>query len=208
MDLEHSFTVPAGVATSWKTLLDVERIAMCMPGASLTSLNGDTFNGDVKVKLGPISMIYGGSATFTSKDEATHTVTIKASGSESKNTSTANATVVARLHEESPTSTRVDITTDLAITGKPAQFGRGVMQDVAGRIIGQFADNLAALIQSDSNAGAVSTSDEQAPAKEAAHVKGQDAINILDAAGAPVLKRALPIAGGVLALLVIWWLIK
>jgi len=208
MDLEHSFTVPAGVATSWRTLLDVEGIAMCMPGASLTSLNGDTFTGDVKVKLGPISMIYGGTATFTSKDEATHTVTIKASGSESKNTSTANATVVARLHEESPTLTRVDITTDLAITGKPAQFGRGVMQDVASRIIGQFADNLAALIQSDSSADSASNSDNPAPVKEAVHAQGQEAINILDAAGAPVLKRALPVVGGILALLVVWWLVK
>ena len=88
MELEHSFSVPADIETTWRTLLDVERIALCMPGASLTSVEGDTFTGEVKVKLGPVSMTYGGKASFTEKDAASHRAVISASGSETKGTST------------------------------------------------------------------------------------------------------------------------
>lgn len=180
MQLEHSFTVPADIDTAWRTLLDVERVALCMPGASLTSVAGDTFTGEVKVKLGPISMTYGGKATFAEKDTAAHRAVITASGSEAKGTSTANATVVTQLVADG-TSTRVDVTTDLAVTGKPAQFGRGVMQDVAGRIIDQFAENLATLVSSTS-AGKTVTEPIAA-----------DALSIGAAAGAPLLKRLLPV---------------
>ncbi|MGN6522810.1 MAG: SRPBCC family protein, partial [Actinomycetes bacterium] len=139
MELEHSFTVPAGVEDAWRTLLDVESIAPCMPGATLESVDGDSFTGKVKVKLGPISITYGGEATFVSKDEASHTAVIEAAGKEARGSGTAKATVTATLTSESADSTRVDVRTDLNITGRPAQFGRGVMNDVGAKLIGQFA---------------------------------------------------------------------
>ena len=142
MDLENSFTVSADVETAWETLLDVEAIAPCMPGATLESVNGDEFTGNVKVKLGPVSMVYGGEARFVSKDYATHTAIIDGTGKESRGTGTAKANVTIKLVAESSSLTRVDVATELTITGKAAQFGRGVMQDVAGRLVTQFAGNL------------------------------------------------------------------
>ena len=162
VELEHSFTVPADIDTAWNTLLDVERIAMCMPGATLISVEGDTFKGEVKIKLGPVTMVFGGTASFVDKDVANHRLVINASGSETKGTSTAQATVTTQLVAESPTLTRVDVNTDLAITGKPAQFGRGVMSDVAGRIIGQFAGNLEGVVAAGSGASNATISDSSA----------------------------------------------
>jgi len=138
MQLEHSFTVPVPVADAWKVLLDIEQIAPCMPGAVLDSVDGDDFTGRVKVKLGPISLTYKGKASFVKKDEATHTAVIDAAGKDQRGNGTAAATVTATLKSEG-SSTRVDVLTDLNITGKPAQFGRGVMVDVGNKLIGQFA---------------------------------------------------------------------
>ncbi len=138
MQLEHSFTVPVPVDDAWKVLLDIEQIAPCMPGAVLDSVEGDDFTGRVKVKLGPISLTYKGKASFVTKDEATHTAVIDAAGKDQRGNGTAAATVTATLKSEG-SSTRVDVLTDLNITGKPAQFGRGVMVDVGNKLIGQFA---------------------------------------------------------------------
>ncbi|MBA3368104.1 MAG: SRPBCC family protein [Geodermatophilaceae bacterium] len=138
MQLEHSFTVPVPVDDAWKVLLDIEQIAPCMPGAVLDSVDGDDFTGRVKVKLGPISLTYKGKASFVTKDEATHTAVIDAAGKDQRGNGTAAATVTATLTSEG-SSTRVDVLTDLNITGKPAQFGRGVMVDVGNKLIGQFA---------------------------------------------------------------------
>ena len=139
MQLEHSFTVPVPVDDAWKVLLDIEQIAPCMPGAVLDSVDGDDFTGRVKVKLGPISLTYKGKASFVTKDEATHTAVIDAAGKDQRGNGTAAATVTATLQAEGGSSTRVDVRTDLNITGKPAQFGRGVMVDVGNKLIGQFA---------------------------------------------------------------------
>ncbi len=201
VELEHSFTVPSDIETAWSTLLDVERIALCMPGATLTSVEGDTFKGQVKIKLGPVTMVYGGVASFTEKDQANHRAVIAASGSETKGTSTAQANVITQLVVESEQVTRVDVTTDLAITGKPAQFGRGVMQDVAGRIIGQFAGNLEQLISagspSEASSKSTSSTSDQPAVVAPTPIKAADAINIGAVAGAPVLKRLIPIVIGV-----------
>jgi carbon monoxide dehydrogenase subunit G len=197
MELEHSFTVPADIETAWQTLLDIDRVALCMPGATLTSHEGDAFKGEVKVKLGPVSMVYGGTATFAEKDAATHHVVIKASGSETKGTGTAQATVHAQLISESANQTRVEVKTDLAITGKPAQFGRGVMQDVASRIIGQFATNLGSLIsesQADPNFPPESPSPAPLPPQS---------MNIMSVLAGPVLKRLIPVL--LVVILLIWW---
>ena len=198
MDLENSFTVSAGVDTAWETLLDVEAIAPCMPGATLESVAGDEFTGNVKVKLGPVSMVYGGEACFISKDYAGHTAVIVGTGKESRGTGTAKANVTIKLVAESSSQTRVDVATELTITGKAAQFGRGVMQDVAGRLVTQFAGNLEQVIAGRSGSvGAV------APAP----IKTSDSVNLLATAGAPILKRVVPvviaIAGAVGVIIII-----
>jgi len=142
VQLEHSFTVPVGVDDAWRVLLDIERIAPCMPGAAIDSVDGDDFTGTVKVKLGPIGLTYKGKASFVEKDEAAHRAVIDARGRDARGSGTATAKVTATL-TESGGSTKVDVLTDLDITGKPAQFGRGVMVDVGNKLIGQFADCLA-----------------------------------------------------------------
>ncbi len=147
MKLEHGFTVPVGIDDAWKVLLDVETIAPCMPGAALGEVDGDNFTGTVKVKLGPISMTYTGKASFTEKDETAHKAVIEASGKDKRGGGTAAANVTATLTADAPAQTTVSVVTDLNITGKPAQFGRGVMADVGNKLIGQFADCLAAKIE-------------------------------------------------------------
>ena len=142
MQLEHSFTVPAAVEDAWKVLLDIERIAPCMPGAAIDSVDGDDFTGTVKVKLGPIGLTYKGKASFVEKDPVAHRVAINAQGRDARGNGTAAARVTATLTADGE-QTKVDVLTDLDITGKPAQFGRGVMVDVGNKLIGQFADCLA-----------------------------------------------------------------
>jgi carbon monoxide dehydrogenase subunit G len=151
--LENSFTVPVAADVAWQVLLDVERIAPCMPGATLTGRDGDSFTGNVKVKVGPVSLTYGGTATFASLDEAHHVAVIEAAGKETRGSGTAKAMITARMTEQDG-STTVDVATDLTITGKPAQFGRGVMAEISGKLITQFADCLAAEISGDGDAAA------------------------------------------------------
>jgi carbon monoxide dehydrogenase subunit G len=143
VQLENSFTVPVPVDEAWRVLLDIERIAPCMPGAALDTVDGDDFTGRVKVKLGPINLTYQGKASFIEKDEAAHKAVIDARGKDQRGNGTAAAVVTARLTAEG-SITRVDVLTDLNITGRPAQFGRGVMTDVGNKLLGQFADKLAA----------------------------------------------------------------
>jgi carbon monoxide dehydrogenase subunit G len=143
VQLENSFTVPVPVDEAWRVLLDIERIAPCMPGAALDSVDGDDFTGRVKVKLGPINLTYQGKASFLEKDEAAHKAVIDARGKDQRGNGTAAATVTATLAAEG-SITRVHVLTDLNITGRPAQFGRGVMTDVGNKLLGQFADKLAA----------------------------------------------------------------
>jgi uncharacterized protein len=142
MRLEHNFTVPAQVDDAWQVLLDLPQIAPCMPGATLTGVDGDTFTGTVKVKLGPISLTYQGKGRFVERDEAAHRVVIEASGKDTRSAGTAAATVTAQLAADGD-KTRVDVSTDLTVTGRPAQFGRGMIADVGGKLIGQFADCVA-----------------------------------------------------------------
>jgi|HubBroStandDraft_2_1064218.scaffolds.fasta_scaffold41581_1 carbon monoxide dehydrogenase subunit G len=145
MELEHSFTVPVPMERAWDVLLDVERVAPCMPGASLDSVNGDEIAGRIKVKVGPISMTYAGNAKFTERDKAAGVVTLEASGKETRGAGTASASVRSELTADGD-QTHVTVHTNLNVTGKPAQFGRGVMVEVGGKLIGIFADNLAAML--------------------------------------------------------------
>jgi carbon monoxide dehydrogenase subunit G len=163
VQLENSFTVPAGVDEAWGVLLDVERVAPCMPGATLTGHEGDNFQGTVKVKVGPIAVTYRGTAQFVERDDAAHTVKIDAKGRETRGSGTANATISCTLTPEG-TGTKVDVVTDLSITGKPAQFGRGVIGEVAGKVITQFADALAEEISSGTPTAAAAPAAEPAAA--------------------------------------------
>ncbi|HEY3470031.1 MAG TPA: SRPBCC family protein, partial [Amycolatopsis sp.] len=138
MRLDHEFTVPAPIGEVWQAVVDPERVAPCMPGATLTKVEGDKFSGTVKVKLGPISLLYKGNGEFLEKDEAAHKVTIKASGKDSRGAGTAAATVTLTL-TEAEGGTHGAVATDLAITGKPAQFGRGLISEVGGKILDTFA---------------------------------------------------------------------
>jgi len=218
MELQNSFVVPTDIDTAWAKMQDVEGLAPCMPGATLESHDGDDFTGNVKVKLGPVSMVFGGQARFVSKDEATHTMVIEGSGKETKGSGTAKGMVTAVLVAEAPDRTRVDVNTDLTITGKAAQFGRGVMQDVAGRIVDQFSANLATMIGATGVAAAgaaaagaaggdAGTATATAPAP--AVPQADEAIDLLGTAGAPVLKRAIPVAVGLVVVVgIIIWVVK
>ena len=212
MELEHTFTVPVGIDDAWHVLLDIRQVAPCMPGAALDTVDGDNFTGIVKVKLGPIGLTYKGKASFIEKDEAAHRAVIDAHGRDARGNGTAAAKVTAVLTEEGPTSTRVDVVTDLDITGKPAQFGRGVMADVGNKLIGQFADCLAGKL---AGGGEPAVETEAAPAAgpvaEPAAVKAPaepvaavtpagpvrmaepEPINLIESAGPAVAKRVLPL---------------
>ncbi|MEO6511156.1 MAG: SRPBCC family protein [Nocardioides sp.] len=140
MDLTHRFTVPIPVEQAWAEFNDIASVAECFPGATVTSAEGDSFQGSVKVKLGPIALVYNGSGTFTEKDEAAHRMVVDAKGKDKRGNGTAGALVTMTMTDSvgSAGSTDVEVVTDLAITGKPAQFGRGVMQDVSDKLLGQF----------------------------------------------------------------------
>ena len=153
IELDNSFTVPVPPEQAWDVLLDVERIAPCMPGASVTSVEGDEVTGQVKVKLGPLSLTYKGTAKFTEKDQENHTMALEASGKETRGAGTASATVQAGLKPaDAEGQTTVSIHTSLNVTGRPAQFGRSLLPEVSGKLIAQFAANLEALITADGTA--------------------------------------------------------
>jgi carbon monoxide dehydrogenase subunit G len=197
------------VDRAWAVLVDIEQVAPCMPGAALDTVDGDEFTGSVKVRLGPIGITYKGKARFVEKDEVAHRAVIDAQGKDARGNGTASATVTATLHPQDD-GTRVEVNTDLAITGKPAQFGRGVMVDVGNKLIGQFADCLAGKLAkpagpaADGPAAAAPAAvsgpplaasqpdtpqtSPEAPAEEVAP------IDLMASAGPAVLKRLAPVA--------------
>jgi carbon monoxide dehydrogenase subunit G len=249
MQLEHQFGVPVPMAKAWDVLLDVERIAPCMPGATVDSFDGETIEGRVKVKVGPIQITYVGTARFTDKDEAARRAVIEASAKEARGSGTATATITAQLQDDGGSATNVTVTTDLAITGKPAQFGRGVMEEVGNKLLGRFADCLADTLGSGdatdssteaeaaaepapaataSAATAPAAADPSPAAAVAAATVGtptpaarpspaptplrrpveNDAIDLLNTAGLPVLKRAAPVIVGLVVFFLFWRLVR
>ena len=140
MELTHSFTVPGPLEETWDRFGDIAALAECFPGAQVTSVTDDSFEGTVKVKLGPIALVYAGSGSFVSKDEAAHSFVVEAKGRDKRGNGTAGATVTVAMSAGAgdADATDVEVRTDLSITGKPAQFGRGVMQDVSDKLLGQF----------------------------------------------------------------------
>ena len=212
IELDNSFTVPVPPEQAWHVLLDVERIAPCMPGASITSVEGDEVAGQVKVKLGPLSLSYKGTAKFTEKDEASHSIAIEASGKETRGAGTASATVHAGLKPaDTEGQTVVSIHTSLNVTGRPAQFGRSLLPEVSGKLIAQFAANLEALIEADAAGpaapaeGTTAEGGAQPGSAETAVALPQqeDSLNLIKLVGGPVLKRVIPVAA-VAAVLVVF----
>ena len=234
MQLENKFTIAAPIEEAWKALNDPELIAPCFPGAALTDYTGDSFEGTVKVKLGPISLTYKGKGTYIERDDANHKVVIEASGRDARGNGTAKATVTGTMVADGADKTAVTMVTDMTVTGRPAQFGRGVISDVADKIIGQFASCVADKLTGPGDAasnGSGPSSDEtspipavppapgeqssaptsSAPRKPAAPSKPVEAIDLLDSAGGPVLERIKPFApviGGVGVLLLIFLIIR
>ncbi len=220
MKLDNTFSIPVPAAQAWPVLLDLERIAPCVPGATITSRDGDDFHGRIKVKLGPVGLSYSGVITVVSQDESAGIAVLEGRGREVRGNGTAKATITCRL-VESDGATDVFVDTELSITGKPAQFGRGALADVAGTLIGQFATNLAAEITaaaqepaadapSPSAVGTAPNASEHTPAPAAAATPSArppaEPIDLLATAGASSTARyggiaLLVVAGLLFALL-------
>ena len=214
MELNHHFTVNVPVAEAWKILTNVELIAPCLPGAQLQEVEGDTYRGVVKVKVGPIQAQFKGQASFLERNDVDHKAVLKGEGRDTGGKGNASALITAQLTSISATSTKVEVNTDLAITGKVAQFGRGAMADISDKLLAQFSENLNTLISeipSDaaSEPEVAEVAEVAAPSASAEPVVRKiDApeaapINLLDAAGSTMLKRALPVVAGIAVLVVI-----
>ena len=225
MKIENSFTVDVPIAEAWELLTDIPEIAPCLPGAKLTDETDGVYSGGIKIKVGPVTSEYKGSAQFVERDEGAYRVVIDGKGRDVRGAGNAQALITAQMHDEGA-KTRVDIETDLKVSGKVAQFGRGVMQDVSTKLMGQFAECLEAKIgEPEAIDGIAAASAEAAPAgaeaaaaatasdatttsTEAASDAEEDALDLLDVAGGAVFKRFLPlIAVGAVVLIVIIWLL-
>ena len=223
IEFDHSFTVPVPPEQAWDVLLDVQTIAPCMPGASVDEVDGDVVNGRMRIKVGPVSLTYRGTAKFTERNPDTRTLALEASGKETRGAGTASADVLATLVPD-PAGTLVNIHTSMNVTGRPAQFGRGVMVEVGGKLVDQFAVNLAKLLAGEQAGGAspaagtsasVADTGNGAPATPAvatvpaaaAESEQEDSLNLIKLVGPAVLKRALPIiavAGAAVIGTLIW----
>jgi len=208
MDLNHEFIVNVPVNDAWIILTDLERIAPCLPGAQLTEVEGDTYRGQVKVKVGPIVAQFKGQASFITRDDAAHTASLKGEGRDTTGKGTASAIITAQLTSVTPTSTKCTVVTNLTISGKVAQFGRGALADVSDKLLAQFSENLNQLITS-APAATSAPATTTAPAAEVAaavpEIRKIDSaevapLDLLGTAGAPILKRAIPV---VIALIVV-----
>lgn len=238
--LLNEFTVDQPIDTTWAVLTDVERIAPCMPGATLEEIEGDIYRGVVKVKLGAISAAFRGQASFVERDDVNHRAVLRGEGRDTTGKGNADALITASLEQISPTQTKCVVETDLRITGKVAQFGRGIMGDVSKKLITQFATNLNTMLAESETAptaaapqpAAGAAADTAKPAAEPAaattagtstagtstagtsaggttdnvrKINGpaNEPIELSDVAGNAVLKRVLPIVGGIVLLLLV-----
>lgn len=234
MDLNHAFTVEVPVDDAWRILTDVERIAPCLPGAQLQEIEGDTYRGAVKVKVGPIQAQFKGQASFVEFDEVAHKVVLKGEGRDIGGKGNASALITAELTALTETSTSVTVNTDLSVTGKVAQFGRGAMADISDKLLAQFVVNLNALIAAGDVAPAAAAAPAPAetpttPAAESAPVADApvtatpaepaqptvrkidgpeaEALDLLSISRGVIVKRALPVVA-VVAAVVIWLIAK
>jgi len=198
MEMDHTFTVPVPPDQAWDVLLDVKRIAPCMPGATVDAVDGDVVTGHIKVKVGPVSLTYRGTANFGDRDPEARTVLVEASGKETRGAGTASANVRASLEPSGGGSTTVTMHTTMNVTGRPAQFGRGVMVEVGGKLVEQFAQNLAQLIARDSatDAGAAEAPTGQSGGQSGGQGAASDAADSTGAAAGPGAAGAGPGVNG------------
>ncbi len=206
MDLNHQFTVAVPVDDAWRILTDVERIAPCLPGAQLQEIEGETYRGVVKVKVGPIQAQFKGQASFIERDDAAHKVVLKGEGRDTTGKGNAAAVITAEMTAVDASNTSVTVNTDLSVTGKVAQFGRGAMADISDKLLAQFVVNLNALI-AEQPATAAPAATEAAPTDGVRTIESAEVapLDLLSAAGSPILKRAIPVVVVVVAVLV--WLV-
>lgn len=206
MDLNHQFTVAVPVEDAWRILTDVERIAPCLPGAQLQEIEGDTYRGIVKVKVGPIQAQFKGQANFVERDDVAHKVVLKGEGRDTTGKGNASALITAEMTAVDASNTSVTVNTDLSVTGKVAQFGRGAMADISDKLLAQFVVNLNSLI-AEQPATAAPAAAAPAPTEGVRTIESVDVapLNLLSAAGSPILKRAIPVVVVVVAVLV--WLV-
>jgi carbon monoxide dehydrogenase subunit G len=219
MELSNEFEVGSPIEQVWLVMTDLERIAPCLPGAQLQEVEGDEYRGVVKVKVGPITAQYKGAASFVEKDDVGYRAVLRAEGRDTRGAGNAAAEITAEM-TATATGTRVTVTTDLKVTGKVAQFGRGVMADVSKKLMGQFAENLSGLLEQDEPAEVAEVPEvseaEVAEVKDVPEISEiseeqvrvidapeAEAVDLLGAAGAPVLKRLLPVAVAVVLLVVV-----
>ena len=213
MELNNDFEVNAPIEKAWAVLTDVEKIAPCLPGAQLQEVEGDEYRGIVKVKVGPITAQYKGAATFIEKDDANHRAVLKADGRDTRGAGNASAMITAQMQAVGD-RTRVSVSTDLTVTGKVAQFGRGVMADVSAKLMTQFADNLEQLMEAEPSTAAkvddvvaapATSAQTSAPTSGVRKIDSPEAkpVDLIDTAGSPVLKRLAPVLGVLLGFLLL-----
>ncbi|MBV9820058.1 MAG: SRPBCC family protein [Solirubrobacterales bacterium] len=197
MRLEQSFEVQAPLQTVWEALIDVERVAPCLPGASVTSRNEDgSYNGEFKVKIGPTSAAYSGKLSMENVDEATHSATMQANGTDKRGQGGAKATIASSVSEGSGGATTVDVATDYSITGRLARFGRGGMiEQISGRLLREFAANLQQMLAGDGAAPAAAA--ESATPEPAQTAAAEPAEPAQTAAAEPAASAAAPSASEV-----------
>jgi carbon monoxide dehydrogenase subunit G len=205
VELNHDFAVPVPIDQAWAVLTDLERIAPCMPGAQLQEVEGDEYRGVVKVKVGPITAQYRGVARIVELDPAAHRAVLRAEGRETRGQGTAAATVTAELRPEG-TNTAVHLATDLEVSGRVAQFGRGVLAEVSEKLLNQFTEELERTVLGPDADGANSSpaSEPVESGPRAIDAPERPPVDLLDAAGGSVLKRALPVLAAVVLLIGIW----
>jgi len=203
VQLEHHLSVPAPIDVVWPALLDPERVAPCVPGATLTGVDGDSFTGTVKVKVGPIALLYKGTGTFTEHDEQARRAVLKAAAKDTRGNGTVNATVTLTLTDEADHTTGI-VATDLSVTGKPAQFGRGMIADVGGKIIEQFSACL-----SENLAVAVTEPESESAGVPAAAQDSEAApLDLVHYARRSALKRVGPLVAAAMLVLLIGALVQ
>jgi hypothetical protein len=225
MEIADSFRVSTPIDTTWKVLLDIEGIAPCMPGAQLQEIDGDKYRGVVKVKVGPITAQYKGVATLVEADEPGRRIVIDASGRDTRGQGNANATIVVTMNDDDG-GTRVEVVTDLSITGKVAQFGRGVLDDVSAKLLRQFVDNLERdVLSTAGDSGTAAAPDIDLAAAEGETIAANNGvaaasgprkiesaeaepIDLLDIAGGSTARLLVPIAVGAVVLFLVWRLLR
>ena len=233
MKMENEFTVEAPVEQAWETLLDLERITPCLPGAALEEESGDEYEGTMTIRLGPVTQKYNGTVSFEETDEESHRAVLKAEGKDARGQGTASATITSTLSEENG-GTKVHVETAMQLTGRAAQFGRGVQQDVATKLINQFAECLEKEIMGENVREEPEESAEPEPTEEsevAASTNGSGAedsaeeeekpkrrtiqqdhdvepLDLGEASRDAVLKRVVPLAAGVGVLVIVLWLLR